>query len=127
MTGNGTYRTGRTMKTEPLTTVGQLKNYILRMVAKQWYDRDRETFAFVRQIKDARKNSSKISFVYSSDFDDQGRFSCVQTMAYTNGKATGSQGSCCCFLPFLVVGLPVDCAFSFVVSVWAIFFDTKIS
>uniref|UniRef100_A0A0M3I707 E3 ubiquitin-protein ligase n=1 Tax=Ascaris lumbricoides TaxID=6252 RepID=A0A0M3I707_ASCLU len=65
-------RTGRTMKTEPLTTVGQLKNYILRMVAKQWYDRDRETFAFVRQIKDARKNSSKISFVYSSDFDDQG-------------------------------------------------------
>uniref|UniRef100_A0A914ZV22 E3 ubiquitin-protein ligase n=10 Tax=Parascaris univalens TaxID=6257 RepID=A0A914ZV22_PARUN len=65
-------RTGRTMKTEPLTTVGQLKNYILRMVAKQWYDRDRETFAFVRQIKDARRSSSKISFVYSSDFDDQG-------------------------------------------------------
>ncbi|KHN87505.1 E3 ubiquitin-protein ligase HECTD1 [Toxocara canis] len=65
-------RTGRTMKTEPLTTVGQLKNYILRMVAKQWYDRDRETFAFVKQILHAKKNSSKISFVYSSDFDDQG-------------------------------------------------------
>ncbi|VDK47623.1 unnamed protein product [Anisakis simplex] len=65
-------RTGRTMKTEPLTTIGQLKNYILRMVAKQWYDRDRETFAFVKLINEAKRTSSKITFTYSSDFDDQG-------------------------------------------------------
>jgi len=29
-------RSGRTLKMEPLTTVGQLENYLLKMVAKQW-------------------------------------------------------------------------------------------
>lgn len=34
-------RTGRTLKMEPLATVGQLSKYLLKMVAKQWYDMDR--------------------------------------------------------------------------------------
>ena len=29
-------RSGRTLKMEPLTTVSQLENYLLKMVAKQW-------------------------------------------------------------------------------------------
>jgi E3 ubiquitin-protein ligase HECTD1 len=29
-------RSGRTLKMEPLTTVGQLESYLLKMVAKQW-------------------------------------------------------------------------------------------
>lgn len=60
------------MKTEPLTTVGQLKNFILKMVSKQWYDRGRETFNFVKQIKEAKKSGDKLNFVYTSDFDEQG-------------------------------------------------------
>lgn len=35
---------------EPLATVGQLKSYLLRMIAKQWYDYARNTFEFVRQV-----------------------------------------------------------------------------
>uniref|UniRef100_A0A915PQB4 E3 ubiquitin-protein ligase n=1 Tax=Setaria digitata TaxID=48799 RepID=A0A915PQB4_9BILA len=65
-------RSGRSMKVEPLSTVKQLKCYILRMVAKQWYDRARETFHFVEEIKEAKKRGTKISFTYASDFDDRG-------------------------------------------------------
>ncbi|KAL3982231.1 HECT-domain (ubiquitin-transferase) family protein [Acanthocheilonema viteae] len=65
-------RSGRTMRVEPLSTVKQLKCYILRMVAKQWYDRGRETFHFVKEIRDAKKRGSKISFTYTNDFDDKG-------------------------------------------------------
>lgn len=62
------------MKTEPLATVGQLKNFILKMVSKQWYDRDRETFNFVKQVKEAKELGKSLNFVYTSDFDDQGTF-----------------------------------------------------
>lgn len=66
------YRTGRTMKIEPLTTAGQLRNYILRMVARQWYDCSRESFNFVKQIVNAKKHGKDISFDYTSDFDERG-------------------------------------------------------
>lgn len=39
-------RTGRGLKMEPLSTVAQLERYLLKMVAKQWYDYDRNTFQF---------------------------------------------------------------------------------
>ncbi|EFO28334.2 hypothetical protein LOAG_00153 [Loa loa] len=75
-------RSGRTMKVEPLNTVKQLKRYILRMVAKQWYDRGRETFHFVEEIKEAKKHGAKISFTYTNDFDDKG----IIYWLGTNGK-----------------------------------------
>uniref|UniRef100_A0A158Q903 E3 ubiquitin-protein ligase n=1 Tax=Elaeophora elaphi TaxID=1147741 RepID=A0A158Q903_9BILA len=75
-------RSGRTMKVEPLSTVKQLKCYILRMVAKQWYDRGRETFHFVEEIRNAKKRGTKISFTYTSDFDDKG----IIYWLGTNGK-----------------------------------------
>ncbi len=31
-------RSGRCLKTEPLTTVSQLEKYLIKMVAKQWYE-----------------------------------------------------------------------------------------
>ncbi|VDN22260.1 unnamed protein product [Gongylonema pulchrum] len=65
-------RTGRTMKAEPLVTVKQLKSYIQQMVVKQWYDHPRETFSFVEQIKCAKERGVKISFLYTSDFDENG-------------------------------------------------------
>ncbi|VDN05396.1 unnamed protein product [Thelazia callipaeda] len=76
-------RSGRTMKAEPLTTVKQLKSYISRMVSKQWYDQARETFHFIKKISEAKRNGSKISFTYTSDFDDKG----IIYWLGTNGNA----------------------------------------
>lgn len=81
-------RSGRTMKSEPLATVGQLKNYILRMVAKQWYDRERETYNFIKVIEEAKKSGQKLTFVYSSDFDDQGLIYWLGTNAKTTNDWT---------------------------------------
>lgn len=67
------------MKMEPLATVKQLKCYILQMVTKQWYDRARETFSFVKEIKDAKKKGTNLSFTYTSDFDDKGLFGLFAT------------------------------------------------
>jgi E3 ubiquitin-protein ligase HECTD1 len=54
---------------EPLTTVGDLERYLLKMVAKQWYDFERHTFSFVRQLRDA---SASLVFQHQSDFDENG-------------------------------------------------------
>lgn len=62
-------RTGRYMKTEPLATVGQLEKYLLKMVAKQWFDYDRSTFHFVKKLKE---KNAKLEFTYQFDFDDNG-------------------------------------------------------
>uniref|UniRef100_A0A0K8T796 E3 ubiquitin-protein ligase n=1 Tax=Lygus hesperus TaxID=30085 RepID=A0A0K8T796_LYGHE len=62
-------RTGRSLKMEPLATVSQLNNYLLKMVAKQWYDYDRSTFSFVRALKEP---NVKISFRHQHDFDENG-------------------------------------------------------
>lgn len=43
-------RSGRGIKTEPLVTVGQLREYLWHMVAKQWYDYERQTFDFVKIV-----------------------------------------------------------------------------
>ncbi|TKR70253.1 hypothetical protein L596_022299 [Steinernema carpocapsae] len=65
-------RSKRALKAEPLTTVGQLRNYIYRMVARQWYDKARTTFEFVQKLKDLKAKNESISFNYQSDFDEEG-------------------------------------------------------
>ncbi|CAJ0936941.1 unnamed protein product, partial [Mesorhabditis belari] len=75
-------RTNRFFKSEPLTTIGQLKNFLLKMVAKQWYDRERETFNFVKQIQ----KEKELSFTYTSDFDDQGIVYWLGTNGRTNSE-----------------------------------------
>ena len=40
-------RTGRNLKMEPLATVKQLEKYLLKMVAKQWYDFDSSSYKFI--------------------------------------------------------------------------------
>lgn len=62
-------RTGRTLKMEPLATVGQLAKYLLKMVAKQWYDMDRSSFIFLKKLKEAPEPSI---FKHQSDFDENG-------------------------------------------------------
>ena len=62
-------RSGRCLKTEPLTTVSQLEKYLIKMVAKQWYDFDRSSFAFVKKLKTA---NTRVRFTYERDFDTNG-------------------------------------------------------
>jgi E3 ubiquitin-protein ligase HECTD1 len=54
---------------EPLATVAQLESYLLKMVAKQWYDYDRSTFTFVRLLKEP---NARLNFKHQHDFDENG-------------------------------------------------------
>ncbi|XP_044007998.1 E3 ubiquitin-protein ligase Ufd4 isoform X5 [Aphidius gifuensis] len=73
-------RTGRSLKMEPLSTIQQLENHLLKMVAKQWHDHDRSTFTFVKKLKDI----DKLTFQYQHDFDENG----IIYWIGTNGKTT---------------------------------------
>lgn len=70
-------RTGRNLKMEPLSTVQQLENHLLKMVAKQWHDHDRSTFTFVKKLKEG----SKMNFKYQHDFDENGLLHWIGTNA----------------------------------------------
>lgn len=61
-------RSGRSLKMEPLSTIQQLENHLLKMVAKQWHDHDRSTFTFVKKLKEG----NKLTFKYQHDFDENG-------------------------------------------------------
>lgn len=73
-------RSGRTLKMEPLTTIGQLNKFLLKMVAKQWYDMDRSTYLFLKKLKE-NKNTS---FKHQQDFDENG----IIYFIGSNGKTT---------------------------------------
>lgn len=73
-------RSGRTLKMEPLATVNQLENYLLKMVAKQWYDYDRTSFTFYRKLKDG----PAVVFRHQQDFDENGLIYWVGTNAKTS-------------------------------------------
>ncbi|CAH1802965.1 unnamed protein product, partial [Owenia fusiformis] len=72
-------RTGRNMKAEPLTSVSQLEKYLLKMVAKQWYDYERSTYNFVKKLKEP---NATFTFTHQRDFDNNG----IIYWAGTNGK-----------------------------------------
>ena len=61
-------RSGRSLKMEPLASVKQLEKYLLKMVAKQWYDFDRNTFNFIKKLEEGQP----IDFQHQSDFDQNG-------------------------------------------------------
>lgn len=73
-------RTGRGLKMEPLSTIAQLEKYLLKMVAKQWYDYERTTFQFLKKLKEPKHQT----FKHSYDFDENG----VIYFIGTNGKTT---------------------------------------
>ncbi|XP_053697436.1 E3 ubiquitin-protein ligase Ufd4 isoform X2 [Sabethes cyaneus] len=75
-------RTGRNLKMEPLATVGQLNKYLLKMVAKQWYDMDRSSFLFLKKLKDTKAGG--VQFKHQHDFDENG----IVYYIGTNGKST---------------------------------------
>ncbi|CAI5448918.1 unnamed protein product [Caenorhabditis angaria] len=76
-------KSGKVMKCEPLASVGQLKQFLMKLVAKQWHDRDRSTYRFVKMIQEAKSRKEPLKFSYTSDFDDQG----VVYWVGTNGKS----------------------------------------
>lgn len=73
-------RSGRSLKMEPLATVGQLAKYLLKMVAKQWYDMDRSTFVFLKKLRD----EIPFQFKHQNDFDENGLIYYIGS----NGKTT---------------------------------------
>lgn len=75
-------RTGRNLKMEPLATVGQLNKYLLKMVAKQWYDMERTSFLFLKKLKETKP--AGVSFKHQHDFDENG----IIYYIGTNGKST---------------------------------------
>lgn len=78
--GEGTLidRTGKCLKMEPLTTIADLERYLLKMVAKQWYDFERHTFNFVKQLKEP---VTSLTFTHQSDFDENGLIYWIGTNA----------------------------------------------
>ncbi|CAI4227539.1 unnamed protein product [Auanema sp. JU1783] len=73
-------RSGKILKSEPVTSVKQLKQFLSKMVAKQWYDKERRGYNFVRQIQDTKG----LKFNYTSDFDEEG----ILYWLGTNGKTS---------------------------------------
>ncbi|XP_066257361.1 E3 ubiquitin-protein ligase Ufd4 isoform X1 [Euwallacea similis] len=74
-------RSGRGLKMEPLATVSQLERYLLKMVAKQWYDYDRSTFQYLKKLRDPKYQT----FKHAYDFDENGLIFFIGT----NGKTSG--------------------------------------
>ncbi|XP_059565823.1 E3 ubiquitin-protein ligase HECTD1 isoform X8 [Myotis daubentonii] len=72
-------RTGRMLKMEPLATVESLEQYLLKMVAKQWYDFDRSSFIFVRKLREGQN----FVFRHQHDFDENGIIYWIGTNAKT--------------------------------------------
>ncbi|XP_054986505.1 E3 ubiquitin-protein ligase HECTD1 isoform X9 [Sorex araneus] len=72
-------RTGRMLKMEPLATVESLEQYLLKMVAKQWYDFDRSSFVFVRKLREGQN----FTFRHQHDFDENGIVYWIGTNAKT--------------------------------------------
>ncbi|KAJ8931073.1 hypothetical protein NQ314_016102 [Rhamnusium bicolor] len=73
-------RTGRGLKMEPLATVAQLERYLLKMVAKQWYDYDRSSYQFLKKLREPKYQT----FKHSHDFDENGLIYFIGT----NGKTS---------------------------------------
>ncbi|CAF2054921.1 unnamed protein product, partial [Rotaria magnacalcarata] len=85
-----TDRTGKSLKIEPLATVGQLKAFLASMVSKQWYDHPHTHLEFIKHLK----TDGRQQFTYVSDFDHNGILYWIGTNArtisnYTNPNSTG--------------------------------------
>lgn len=65
------------LKMEPLATVESLEQYLLKMVAKQWYDFERSSFVFVRKLREGQT----FTFRHQHDFDENGLIYWVGTNA----------------------------------------------
>ncbi|PAA64293.1 hypothetical protein BOX15_Mlig030343g1 [Macrostomum lignano] len=76
--------TGRQLRVEPLCSVGELEQYLLKRVCKQWHDLDRSTFRMFQALSAAPDGAVQLTYAY--DFDENGLF-------YWLGTNAGSQPS----------------------------------
>ena len=86
-------RSGCTLKMEPLASVRQLERFLLKMVAKQWYDYERTSFNFIKKAGD----TAPLQFNHHQDFDENGLIYWIGT----NGKSAYDWVSFLFFLNFL--------------------------
>uniref|UniRef100_A0A7E4W8K1 E3 ubiquitin-protein ligase n=1 Tax=Panagrellus redivivus TaxID=6233 RepID=A0A7E4W8K1_PANRE len=78
--------TGRSMKTDPLTTVAHFKLYFLQMLSKFWFDADRSSLAFVQKITEATEKKKELVFEYTHNFDKNGIVYYLGTNGHTEDK-----------------------------------------
>uniref|UniRef100_A0A1I7V093 E3 ubiquitin-protein ligase n=1 Tax=Caenorhabditis tropicalis TaxID=1561998 RepID=A0A1I7V093_9PELO len=79
-------KTGKIVKCEPLASIGAIRAYLMKMVARQWHDRERVNFRYVKEIQELKKKGEAVILRYSSDFDENG----VIYWIGTNGKTASS-------------------------------------
>lgn len=75
-------KTGKTIKCEPLASVGSIRTYLMKLVARQWHDRDRANYKYVKEIQDLKSKGQSIELRHTGDFDENG----VIYWIGTNGK-----------------------------------------
>ena len=74
-------RSGRVLKVEPLLTSETLHRFLIRLVARQWYHRERTTFHFLKAINSAPE---PMKFDYERDFDRNGIVYWIGTNAHSS-------------------------------------------
>ncbi|PIC33910.1 hypothetical protein B9Z55_013719 [Caenorhabditis nigoni] len=75
-------KTGKVIKCEPLASVGAIKTYLMKLVARQWHDRERSQYKYVKEIKDLKEKGKSVVLRHTGDFDENG----VIYWIGTNGK-----------------------------------------
>ncbi|EGT38408.1 hypothetical protein CAEBREN_30160, partial [Caenorhabditis brenneri] len=79
-------KTGKIVKCEPLASIGSIRTYLMKMVARQWHDRDRSKFRYVKEIQELKQKGEAVVLRYVSDFDENG----VIYWIGTNGRTAPS-------------------------------------
>ncbi|EFO85309.1 hypothetical protein CRE_21657 [Caenorhabditis remanei] len=79
-------KTGKTIKCEPLASVGSIRTYLMKLVARQWHDRDRANYKYVKEIQDLKAKGQSVELRHTGDFDENG----VIYWIGTNGKTAPS-------------------------------------
>ena len=72
--------TGKTLKIEPLVTIGMLQNFLAQKVEPRWHNKERKDLEYVLKLKAL---SSPLRLSYESDFDENGLIYYIGT----NGKS----------------------------------------
>lgn len=89
---NNNNNSSRHLKIEALTTVKQLEKFLSKSLARQWYDNERSSLTFIKELR----NELSVTFTYKSDFDDHGLVYYVGSNAITtewvNPAAHGLMG-----------------------------------
>uniref|UniRef100_A0A8R1HR92 E3 ubiquitin-protein ligase n=1 Tax=Caenorhabditis japonica TaxID=281687 RepID=A0A8R1HR92_CAEJA len=65
-------KTGKIVKCEPLASVGTIRAYLQKLVARQWHDRERANFRYVKDIQELKEQGKTVQLRHTEDFDEHG-------------------------------------------------------